>query len=468
MKMLKSLETLLSKAKECIIANSKEKRETPLHPPKQSPKKPPPVDDDMFQFQHQPNLGEELLSEVFRHLKTLEYHPNSRNPLSPEIHLFGSQRYCYNTQSAAVYPTPITAGNTMSALLGAVNDKLGTSYNSMLINKYRNLNCFLGAHKDDEECIDPSAPISTLSFGATRRMQIAQDEAKHTPVKVLTLTPRSLFTMMPGFQNKYWHSIAPGRRSVNKEKGVRYSITFRQLFPRTEELIHDSVSDKDVPVQQPISAEPTPAPSQLVPASEVKSEEISVSPSAACPDTLVFGSSLTKGLDEDLLSKYSSNFRVFTHRGAQVKDIYEDVEEVIRKEDDTRKVKTIFFLCGGNDIQNLKRDDDIKFVYEDLEDLISLTSEAFPNAKINILSLIPRRSVYRRHIENMHTFNRWLSDFCNKEAIRFVNIFSFFLNKTPTIWYLNKKLFNGSKLHFNSKGDSVLAKVLIGVANIPR
>ena len=110
----------------------------------------------------------------------------------------------------------------------------------------------------------------------------------------------------------------------------------------------------------------------------------------------------------------------------------------------------------------------MKFICEDMEDLVSLTREAFPNAKVNILSLIPRRSKYLTHISNMHTFNEWLRDFCRKEAIRYVNIFSFFLNKTPKMWTLNNKLFNGSKLHFNPMGDSVLAKVLIGVANRPR
>ncbi len=69
----------------------------------------------------------------------------------------------------------------------------------------------------------------------------------------------------------------------------------------------------------------------------------------------------------------------------------------------------------------------------------------------------------------MHQVNDWLKSFCKKESIRFVDIFSFFLHKTSSSWMmLNDKLFNASRLHFSRIGDSVVAKVLIAVANKPR
>ena len=68
----------------------------------------------------------------------------------------------------------------------------------------------------------------------------------------------------------------------------------------------------------------------------------------------------------------------------------------------------------------------------------------------------------------MHKVNRWLESFCKNNLIRFVDIFSFYLVKLHYIWKLNLKLFNGGKVHFSSTGDSVIAKVLIGVANSPR
>ena len=42
--------------------------------------------------------------------------------------------------------------------------------------------------------------------------------------------------MFPGFQEKYYHAIAPGRNSIKKGKGVRYSITFCRILPQPSHL----------------------------------------------------------------------------------------------------------------------------------------------------------------------------------------------------------------------------------------
>jgi alkylated DNA repair dioxygenase AlkB len=82
----------------------------------------------------------------------------------------------------------------MNVLLDAVNEFLGTKYNSMLVNRYRSRDVFLGVHKDDEECLVKEASISTLSFGCIRRMKIAPDGDKYKPVCELVLKPGSLLT----------------------------------------------------------------------------------------------------------------------------------------------------------------------------------------------------------------------------------------------------------------------------------
>ena len=451
--IVSSLEILLQKTREHITA--KAKSATPA-----STSRPPVavVDDNLYRFYPRPDIDTKLLSEVHDFVKSLKYHPSSSRPHSPEIHLFGSHKYGFNRQSDDVLPTPIQPGSPLCVLVGVVSGIVGIDFNCILINHYRNCKCHLGRHKDDEKCLDRSSPIAAVSLGATRRLHIFLNEAKNKPAKTLTLTHGSLFTMEPGFQDLYYHSIPEGRKSFDNETGPRYSITLRRIIPS------DTVPASD----KGCTAEETPATVSLEEEEDIPSNEPHKSVTEA-PDTVVFGSSLLKGLDEKLLSKYSKNFKVYCHRGARVSDIYEDVEKVQNMgELDTSKVSGVFLLCGGNDLENLKRDDDIKFVYEDIEDLVELTREAFPNAKIHIVSSIPRRSQYSSHIRNMHRLNYWLNSFCKKMSIRFVDIFSFFVVKLESSWILNTKLFNGSELHFSKTGDSVLAKVLIGVANMPR
>ena len=446
--LLGSLERMLDKTRDILKKTAPE----PLlsNPPPPSNPTPQFLPEELHHFlSYLPqSLDDDLVARVHDHLKGLKYHPNPSSPDSPEIYLYGEHSYTYNKQSSQVSPTPTLTSLPMSELLIAVNTALNTDYNSMLINKYRNLHCALHPHKDDEKSIDPESSISALSLGASRRFQVSLNGDKNKVVHTVELASRSLCTMLPGFQDSYYHSIAPGRKSFKKEKGVRFSITFRRILPDTV----DDTEEEEEKVESPTEIN-----------KQVPDEDKNT------PDTLVFGSSLAKDLDVTLLSKYKKNFRVFSNSGARVKDISNDVKYV--KDNGTlnlQKISSVFFVCGGNDIESLQKDSDIEDVYAEYENLVNVAKDTFPAAKINIVSLIPRRARYRAHINNMHEMNEWLQAFCHEHSFRFVNIFSHFVLKLPHIWLLNRKLFNNGHLHFNRVGNSVLAKVLIGVANSPR
>ena len=458
LQLLASLDNITNKARDIL-----NKHNVTPPPPSQpsstpssnssTPPKPPtpgPASElgDLFVYSSQP-LEDSLVTRVHEHLKGLKYHPNSSSPNSPEIFLYGNDPYIYNNQSSELSPNPILLSLPMAELLIAVNGALKTDYNSMLINKYRNFYCSLGPHKDDEESLDPASPISALSLGATRRFQISSNADKNDVIHTVELESRSLCTMLPGFQEKYNHAIASGRKSIKKEKGVRYSITFRRILPQSPQLAKIKESEAEKEDQ-----------------GEVQSHE---NAETISPDTLVFGSSLTKELDSTLLSKYNKKFMVYSNSGAKIRDISNDIKSVRDKGTlDLDKITSVFLVCGGNNIGNLRKDSDIENAYRDYENLIEVTKDVFPVAKINIVSLIPRCARYRAHISNMYEMNEWLHHICDNQSIRFVDIFSHFLLKLPHIWLINKKLFDNSQLHFNRVGNSVLAKVLIGVANSPR
>ena len=431
--MVKALEALLTKVKEKI--DVEQQREVIDNP--ETPK--------MF-YRHltAPAIDSGIVEKAKSHLMGLSYTRHSKNSNRPEIFLYGSSPYIYNQQSAKVQPTPIEAAPVMAKLMDEVNSCLGANFNSMLVNKYRNYSCYLPAHKDDEDCLDPVAPIATLSLGATRRLRISDNKKENG--EEITLTPSSIFCMDPGFQERFHHEILPGQKKKSaNERGIRFSITFRHV----------------------ISSQAIPPPLHHSTPAKVSSVDSPVVEQTQVPDVLVFGSSLTKGLDVSLLSKHTRQFKVYPNSGAHVKHITNDVKRVAGGKDVTAGVvKDVFFVCGGNNIENMIGFDS---TCKDFRNLVGVTREAFPNAKLHLFSLIPRRSKYKYHIRNMLDLNEWLEDYCStEENVNFINVWSFFLTKTPTIWPLNKKLFGGSLLHFNKKGDSVLGKVLIGVANFPK
>ena len=301
-------------------------------------------------------------------------------------------------------------------------------------------------HQDNESVLVASSSVATLSLGATRRFNISPSDDKNNPMKTINLLNNSFLVMLPGFQTKYCHSVSAGRRSIRKERGERYSVPFRQINIPSPSGITEYI---------PKPPEQNSTPSPTLPRTN-----------AAAPDTVVFGSSLVKHLDEGLLSKYEKTFKVYSHPGAHIRGIHKDLVKVAEGNKlNSDNVTTVFVLCGGNDLEDLSNDADISLTYEDYANLINCAKKYFPNAIINVISTIPRRTRYNTHIRNMHTFNIWLEKHCNKINVRYVNIYSFYVNKRTG--GLHKKLFNNDLLHFNVRGYSVLGKVLLGVANRP-
>ena len=354
-------------------------------------------------------------------------------------------------------PSPIVKDSALCKVLDTVNNKLGKTYNSILITKYRDKNVGLGWHKDNEAEIDSSVPISTLSIGASRRFLISDSkEAKsRTQLFEKCLVENSVLTMQPSLQISHVHRVAEGRSSIPSECGVRFSLTFRRL--------KDSTS----------SANPTPATSasssqNSVPASTTTSDHNN------CVNTLVFGSSLTRGLDEKLLSKRGKTFKVFTKGGARMEDIIKMIDEaVLDKDICTSCISSIFIVAGGNDVENIRSLSGVEKLKASYKKLVQGINVKFPAVRINILSLIPRRCFDYMHLQRIFLINDFLVSLCASNRNCFlIRMFTKFLLKKNLYFsknevYLNDKLYRADRLHFSAIGNSVIAKTLIAVANTP-
>lgn len=167
-------------------------------------------------------------------------------------------------------------------------------------------------------------------------------------------------------------------------------------------------------------------------------------------------------------------FRVFSHPGARVRTIINKIHGVFKDDEIcTKCIENVFIVCGGNDTENITSYTGMETLKKSFVCLIEGFKKYLPNARINILSLIPRRIMDDWHLQRMHIVNDYLANLCpNYKNCFMVSIFTnflaykerFFLNGE---FYLNERLFKVDKLHFSPLGHSVLAKVLIGVANKP-
>jgi alkylated DNA repair dioxygenase AlkB len=147
----------------------------------------------------------------------------------PRLTCSMGQAYSY---SKSTHPQSPWDAN-VKAIMEQVNHDLDCSFNSCLLNKYRNGRDCIGQHSDDERQLDRNGLVACLSLGATRLLYLrfkkkSQKNKKSCPIlKRIPLTHGSLFVMEGlDFQRCLNHEIP---RVAAERVGTRISLTFRKF-----------------------------------------------------------------------------------------------------------------------------------------------------------------------------------------------------------------------------------------------
>ena len=144
---------------------------------------------------------------------------------------FGDVAYAYAGQVAQASPIEATA--PCGELLAACNAALNADLNSCLQNWYEP-DHWLGDHRDDERALVPSAPVASVSWGASRRFTLKPRKkmpaADAVPLE-LYLGDCDLLVMGGACQQTHVHGVPKRRKKDEGEPGRRISWTFRQMAP---------------------------------------------------------------------------------------------------------------------------------------------------------------------------------------------------------------------------------------------
>lgn len=100
------------------------------------------------------------------------------------------------------------------------------TFNSALLNMYRDGKDSMGWHADDEPELGQDPVIASISLGAVRRFVL---RSRAMPRERFEFTPSagSLIVMRGDLQHHWQHQLPKTRASV----GPRINLTFRQVFP---------------------------------------------------------------------------------------------------------------------------------------------------------------------------------------------------------------------------------------------
>ena len=122
--------------------------------------------------------------------------------------------------------------DSLKTLLLFVNDKFGSAYNGVLVNKYEDGKEYISDHRDDEGGLDSQVGVLSISVGAERTFRVKQwHAAKRAPCSrkdgkwydVLTKPYHGIIMSGNSFQKKYTHGIP-----ADKTEAWRMSFTFRK------------------------------------------------------------------------------------------------------------------------------------------------------------------------------------------------------------------------------------------------
>ena len=128
----------------------------------------------------------------------------------------------YRYSGVRFEPRPWSAG--LAGLRDRLERELGTGFNSVLANLYRDGRDAMGWHSDDEPELGPAPVIASVSLGATRRF-VLKHRCEPDRKLALELPAGSLLVMAGATQRNYRHALPRTARPV----GERINLTFRSI-----------------------------------------------------------------------------------------------------------------------------------------------------------------------------------------------------------------------------------------------
>jgi alkylated DNA repair dioxygenase AlkB len=135
----------------------------------------------------------------------------------------GNPEASYEYSGLMMKPTSWTA--SLLEIKQEIETATNTSFNSVLLNLYRDQQDSMGWHSDDERELGSQPVIASLSLGETRRFGLKHKTEKRQRFQ-LALNHGSLLVMGGDTQKHWLHSIA----KENANFGPRINLTFRRIF----------------------------------------------------------------------------------------------------------------------------------------------------------------------------------------------------------------------------------------------
>ena len=171
---------------------------------------------------HTPQMLETLTREIaWQQHKVRVFNREHLVPRLTAWHGDQGMQYSYSGCTHA----PMPWNSTLTEMRDRLEQFLGYSFNSVLLNLYRNGDDAMGRHSDDEKELGPEPVIASVSFGETRKFVLHPRSGNAEKSLSIDLEDGSLLLMQGTCQIRWKHSIPRTRRA----RKPRINLTFRDI-----------------------------------------------------------------------------------------------------------------------------------------------------------------------------------------------------------------------------------------------
>lgn len=150
--------------------------------------------------------------------------PAGRVPLPRLTAWYGDEGTTYRYSGIVQHPLAWTP--LLTAIKTRVETAAETTFNSVLLNYYRDGRDSVSWHSDDEPELGQNPVIASVTFGAARQFQFKHKTQPQMRTTV-ELTHGSLLLMRGATQHHWLHRIPKTTQSLDG----RINLTFRQITP---------------------------------------------------------------------------------------------------------------------------------------------------------------------------------------------------------------------------------------------
>lgn len=135
---------------------------------------------------------------------------------------FGDEGMAYTYSGIALQP--LTWTPLLLSLKQEIEALADTTFNSVLLNRYRSGADYIGWHTDAEKSLGEDPIIGSLNFGAERRFQLRR-LSDNSNKREFALGHGSAIVMGPGVQQRWQHAVPKTAKAI----GERINLTFRTI-----------------------------------------------------------------------------------------------------------------------------------------------------------------------------------------------------------------------------------------------